>query len=137
MGSPIGTHNAGTVFPRLDDAVLVWEAAASLVGTTIYFKFTSFNKFGLMEQSLANATAYSFAFPGAFGNINDPPANNATVDSIVNGANANIRIYGGTPGTSYTSWKRHQTTRTIAAQTLTTDAQTGADLAFSANYWGR
>lgn len=136
LGSPIGTHNVGAVFMRLDDAVFVWEGDATLVGTTIYFKFTSFNRFGLMEQSLANATAYSFVFSGAFGNIGDAPANNATVDSIVNGANANIRVYGpGGVGTSYTSWKRDQTSRTIAAQTLTTEAKTGAGFAFSTNYW--
>src|SRR6185312_14318185 len=55
-------------FLRLDNAVFVWEADPTLVGTTIYFKFTSFNTFGLMEQSLANATPHSFAFNGIFGN---------------------------------------------------------------------
>ena len=49
--------------------MFVWEADPTLVGTTIYFKFTSFNRMGLMEQSLANATAYSFAFNGIFGNM--------------------------------------------------------------------
>ena len=135
FGSPIGTHNIGSVFLRLDDGVFVWEADPTLVGTTVWFKFTSFNRMGLMEQSLANATAYSFAFSGFFGNIFDLPANNATIDSIVNGSNANIRIYGpGGVGTSYSSWKRDQTNRTIAAQTLTVD-NTGTGLAFSTSYW--
>ncbi|HEY2170329.1 MAG TPA: phage tail protein, partial [Candidatus Angelobacter sp.] len=67
FGSPVGTHNAGSVFLRLDNGVFVWEADPTLVGTTIYFKFTSFNRMGLMEQSLANATPYSFAFNGIFG----------------------------------------------------------------------
>jgi len=71
FGSPITTHNIGSAFLRLDDAVFVWEADPTLVGTTVYFKFTSFNTFGLMEQSLANATAYSFAFNGTFGNIGE------------------------------------------------------------------
>ena len=135
FGSPIGTHNIGSVFLRLDDGVFVWEADPTLVGTTVWFKFTSFNRMGLMEQSLANATAYSFAFSGFFGNIFDLPANNATIDSIVNGSNANIRIYGPSGvGTSYSSWKRDQTNRTIAAQTLTVD-NTGTGLAFNTTYW--
>jgi hypothetical protein len=137
FGSPIAAHSAGAPFLRLDDAVFVWEADPTLVGTTIYFKFTSINKFGLMEQSLANATAYSFAFNGTFGNIGDPPANNATLDSIfVSGTADSIRVYGpGGVGTSYTSWKRDQTQRTIPAQTITTVQETGAAPQVTTNYW--
>jgi hypothetical protein len=135
FGSPIGTHNIGSVFLRLDDGVFVWEADPTLVGTTIWFKFTSFNRMGLMEQSLANATAYSFAFNGTFGNIGDPPANNATVDStFISGTADNIRIYGASVGSSYTAWKRDQTTRTIPAQTLTLDNR-GTAIQISTNYW--
>jgi hypothetical protein len=135
FGSPIGTHNIGSVFLRLDDGVFVWEADPTLVGTTIFFKFTSFNRMGLMEQSLANATAYSFAFNGTFGNIGDPPANNATVDStFISGTADNIRIYGASVGSSYTAWKRDQTTRTIPAQTLTLDNR-GTAIQISTNYW--
>jgi hypothetical protein len=137
FGSPIGTHNANSAFLRLDDGVFVWEADPTLVGTTIYFKFTSFNKFGLMEQSLASATAYSFAFNGTFGNIGDPPANNATVDSVfVIGNNDNIRVYGpGGIGTPYTTWKKDQTTRTIPAQTITVVEETGASPQTATVYW--
>ena len=39
-----------------------------------------------MEQSLANATAYSFAFNGIFGNHDETPANNATIDSSLSQA---------------------------------------------------
>ncbi len=135
FGSPITTHNIGSVFLRLDDGVFVWEADPTLVGTTIFFKFTSFNRMGLMEQSLANATAYSFAFNGTFGNIGDPPANNATVDStFISGTADNIRIYGASVGSSYTAWKRDQTQRTIPAQTLTLDNR-GTAIQVSTNYW--
>jgi hypothetical protein len=135
FGSPIGTHNVGSVFLRLDNGVFVWEADPTLVGTTIYFKFTSFNRMGLMEQSLANATAYSFAFNGTFGNIGDPPANNATVDSVfVSGTADNIRIYGASVGSSYTAWKRDQTQRIIPGQTLTVDNR-GTAIQISTNYW--
>jgi len=137
FGSPVNTHAAGAAFLRLDDGVFVWEADPTLVGTTIYFKFTSFNKFGLMEQSLASATAYSFAFNGSFGNIGDPPANNATVDSIfVSGSDDSIRVYGpGGVGTSYTTWKKDQTTRTIPAQTITMVEETGASPQTTTVYW--
>ena len=122
FGSPNVTHNIGSVFLRLDDAVFVWEADPTLVGTTIYFKFTSFNTLGLMEQSLANATAYSFAFNGIFGNHDETPANNATIDStFVSGTADNIRVYGpGGVGTSYTAWKMKDQggTRTIRHKLL-------------------
>src|SRR6185437_9291125 len=82
-------------FLRLDNAVFVWEADPTLVGTTIYFKFTSFNTFGLMEQSLANAAPHSFAFNGIFGNNDETPANNATIDSVfISGTADSIRVYG-------------------------------------------
>jgi hypothetical protein len=136
FGSPITTHNTGAAFLRLDDAVFVWEADPTLVGTTVYFKFTSFNTFGLMEQSLANATPCSFAFNGTFGNIGDPPANNATVDSVfVSGTNDNIRVYGASVGSSYMAWKRDQTKRTIPAQTITVVEETGASPQINTTYW--
>lgn len=135
FGSPITTHNIGAPFLRLDNAVFVWEADPTLVGATIHFKFTSFNTFGLMEQSLANATPYSFAFNGTFGNLGASPANNATIDSqFVSGTADNIRIYGASPGSAYTVWKADQTTRTIAAQTLTVDS-TGTAIQVTTNYW--
>jgi hypothetical protein len=135
FGSPIRTHNAGSVFLRLDNGVFVWEADPTLVGTTIWFKFTSFNRMGLMEQSLANAAPYSFAFNGTFGNIGDPPSNNATIDSIfISGTADNIRIYGASPGSSYTAWKRDQTQRVIPAQTLAFDNR-GTAIQVNTNYW--
>jgi hypothetical protein len=139
FGSPIGTHNIGTVFLRLDDGVFVWEADPTLVGTTIYFKFTSFNRMGLMEQSLANATAYSFAFNGIFGNNDETPANNATLDSVfVSGTSVNIRAYGpGGVGTAYSAWKMKDQggVRSIPAQTITTVDDTGASPQVTTNYW--
>jgi hypothetical protein len=139
FGSPIATHNIGSAFLRLDSAVFVWEADPTLVGTTIFFKFTSFNTYGLMEQSLAGATAYSFAFNGTFGNIGSSPANTANVDSVfLSGTADEIRIYGSSPtpppGTSYTAWKSDQTQRTIPAQILTLDSS-GNAIQISTNYW--
>src|SRR5260370_37361477 len=83
-----------------------------------------------MEQSLANATAYSFAFNGTFGNRDETPANNATIDSVFNsGTSDSIRIYGpGGVGTSYSAWKQKDQSfnRTIPAQTITVIEETGA-----------
>jgi hypothetical protein len=139
FGSSVATHNAGSVFLRLDNGVFVWEADPTLVGTTIYFKFTSFNRMGLMEQSLANATPYSFAFNGIFGNHDETPANNATLDSVfVSGTAVNIRAYGpGGVGTSYNAWKMKDQggVRSIPAQTITTVDDTGASPQVTTNYW--
>jgi hypothetical protein len=94
---------------------------------------------GLMEQSLANATAYSFAFNGIFGNHDETPANNATIDStFISGTADNIRIYGpGGVGTSYTAWKMKDqgATRTVPAQTLTLVDDLGTAIQISTNYW--
>lgn len=140
FGSPIGTHNIGSVFLRLDNGVFVWEADPTLVGTTIFFKFTSFNRMGLMEQSLANATAYSFAFNGIFGNHDETPANNATIDSVfVSGTAVNIRIYGpGGTTSAYTAWKMKDQGgfRTIPAQTISAvDDLSGGAPQVTTNYW--
>jgi hypothetical protein len=135
FGSPIATHNIGAAFLRLDSAVFVWEADPTLVGTTISFKFTGFNTYGLMEQSLAGATAYSFAFNGTFGNIGSSPANTANVDSVfLSGTADEIRIYGATVTSSYTAWKSDQTKRTIPPQILTLDSS-GNAIQVSTNYW--
>jgi len=140
FGSPIATHNAGSVFLRLDNGVFVWEADPTLVGTTIYFKFTSFNRMGLMEQSLANATPFSFAFNGIFGNHDETPANNATIDStFISGTADNIRVYGpGGTTAAYSAWKMKDQgiIRTIPAQTLTTvDDMSGGAIQISTFYW--
>jgi len=96
----------------------------------IFFKFTSINKYGLMEQSLANATAYPFNLNGMFGNHDETPANNATLDSVFNsGTSDSIRVYGpGGVGTSYNAWKQKDQSfnRTIPAQTITSVEETGA-----------
>lgn len=67
LGSTIGAHSSNANFLRLDDAVFVYEFDPTLVGKTIYLKFTSFNKFELMEQSLASVATYTFAITGNFG----------------------------------------------------------------------
>jgi len=110
--------------------------SGGIASGVLFFKFTSFNKFGLMEQSLANATAYAFAFNGLFGNLGDPPANNATVDSVFVGPNDNIRVYGPSGvGTPYTIWKKDQTTRSIPAQTITAIEDVAGGPQLLTPYW--
>ena len=64
FSTPIGAHANGAQFLRLDEAVFDWSYDPTLIGQTVYFKFTSFNKFELMEQSLANVSAYSYTVLG-------------------------------------------------------------------------
>ena len=60
----VATHSIGAPFVRLDDAIFRWGYTNPLIGTTIYFKFTSFNAFGTNEESLASVTAYTHVLSG-------------------------------------------------------------------------
>lgn len=64
-GSPIGSHASGSPFLRLDDNVFSYDYDPTLIGTTLHFKFTSFNLVGQREQSLADVTDYTIAVTGA------------------------------------------------------------------------
>jgi len=56
---------ATTRFVRIDDAIAKSGALdLSLVGKSVYFKFTSFNIYGGGEQSLADVSAYSYQITG-------------------------------------------------------------------------
>jgi hypothetical protein len=62
--SAIADHPAGTVFARLDSAIFQWEFDQSQIGTTLYFKFASFNSYGAGAQSLADCAAYAYQIQG-------------------------------------------------------------------------
>lgn len=66
FGTNITAHAAGEAFVRLDDSIFTYVYDPSFIGKTLYLKFTSFNTSGLMEQSIANATAYQFIVTGKF-----------------------------------------------------------------------
>jgi hypothetical protein len=66
FGSTVTTHNLGSPVARLDDAIFTYVYDPAFLGKTIYLKFTSFNSNGLVEQSIANATAYQFVVTGKF-----------------------------------------------------------------------
>lgn len=64
-GTTAGSHAAGTAFARVDDTLFQFDLPIEYVGQTIYLKFTSFNSFGQVEQSLADVSAYSYVPTGA------------------------------------------------------------------------
>ncbi|HKV95773.1 MAG TPA: phage tail protein [Candidatus Angelobacter sp.] len=66
FGSTIASHSVGSPVVRLDDSIFTYVYDPAFIGKTIYLKFTSFNTSGLMEQSIANATAYLFIVTGKF-----------------------------------------------------------------------
>lgn len=54
-----GAHAAGDRFVRCDERLFRHAYDPALIGTTIYLKFTSFNRYGSGVQSLGAVTAYS------------------------------------------------------------------------------
>lgn len=65
FGTAIAAHAQGAPFVRLDTAIYEYPYDAVQIGSTLTFKFTSFNQRGQMEQSLANVTPYTFTVTGA------------------------------------------------------------------------
>lgn len=60
FGNEAVFHERGSQIARCDEAFLKSGLANSYIGKTIYFKFTAFNIFGGMEQSLADVPEHSF-----------------------------------------------------------------------------
>lgn len=59
-------HTNGDLFVRVDSAIAKsGPLDLSLIGKTIYLKFTSFNIYKSAEQSLADVVAYSYAITGS------------------------------------------------------------------------
>jgi len=65
FNTPIGSHPIGSNFLFLDQTIFGWLYDPTLIGKTLYFKFTSINTSGLMEENIANVTAYPFTPTGA------------------------------------------------------------------------
>lgn len=79
FGAPAGTgvlHAGGSRFAFLDpnnpiaNGVLRVPIDPKWVGTTLHFKFISFNKLGGGVQALATATDYTYALTGTAGGVN-------------------------------------------------------------------
>jgi len=63
-GTLIGNHATEATVMSLNDLTFNWQYDSSVIGTTVYFKFTSFNEAGQNEESIANVAAYPFYVQG-------------------------------------------------------------------------
>lgn len=63
-GTPNTSHSIGAKFVRLDDAILKYGYSIDQIGSTIYFKFPSFNIYGGGKESVASVTAHSYTLIG-------------------------------------------------------------------------
>lgn len=64
-GSTIASHPVGAPVMRLDGEAFEWEFTSDRIGSTVYFKFVSFNPFGAGWQSLADVGPYAHTITGA------------------------------------------------------------------------
>lgn len=68
FNTPIAAHNIGSQFSFLNDGlVFKMGLTASLIGVTLYFKFTAFNNTGGNQQSLSDVSPYTFTPTGLVG----------------------------------------------------------------------
>lgn len=128
FGSPVQSHSIGDQFLRLDDSVFIYGFDPTEIGKTVHLKFTSFNTFGLMEQSEANVTDYTYVLGGNFNNSVQFVSNDATVDYVGTPGGgpftaATVRAYGvGGPGGNITLTKGDKSTKTVTAVNVTGQA---------------
>lgn len=64
MGSYPCDHPTGALFAKLDQAAVDYLVPSQYLGSTIYFKFLSFNAYGNQLQSLSDVTAYAVPIQG-------------------------------------------------------------------------
>jgi hypothetical protein len=63
-GSTAGAHSSGTDFARLDDSIFKYQLPEDYIGQLLYFKFQSFNLWGLAEQDISTLTPYTYTPTG-------------------------------------------------------------------------
>ena len=59
-GAAGAAHAAGASFARLDQAIVAYDLPANFIGRRLYFKFQSFNLFGLGAEDLSTCEAFAF-----------------------------------------------------------------------------
>jgi hypothetical protein len=64
-GTTAAAHASGVQFARLDSAIFTYDIQKSAVGSTLYFKFESFNIYGSGAQLISACTAYPYVVTGA------------------------------------------------------------------------
>lgn len=69
FGTKRVAHIAGEHFARLDQAIARIPYDRANIGTTVYFKFTSFNVWGAGDEDLAGVTAYPHVISGPIGGV--------------------------------------------------------------------
>lgn len=83
-GSNSGLKASGAKFVRVDQAIAKSEPLdLSMVGKTIFFKFTSFNVYGGGEQALPDVSAHSYTITGNM--LKLPPSNVGTAQFVLEG----------------------------------------------------
>jgi hypothetical protein len=118
FSSPITDHASGSAFMRLDDAVFRYQYDPTLVGKTVFFKFTSFNLFAQMEQTLADVLAY----PYTVGTTSTTSQNMTLSPSLeTGGTTAKLDLFqtGTTAGTDGTATLSTGAVITLPAHTFT------------------
>ena len=79
--NPVQAHAAPSLFARVDQAIVSsGPLERSLIGSTIKFKFTSFNVFGGAPQSIADVPVYEYTITGAA--LRSPLANVQNLVSV-------------------------------------------------------
>jgi hypothetical protein len=63
-GTTGASHSSGAQFARLDGAVVKFNLPQQYIGATLYFKFQSFNVFGVGVEALSACTAYTYTPTG-------------------------------------------------------------------------
>lgn len=81
FNSSIVSHAIGSRFVRLDQAMFHYPIDSTFDGTTLYFKFPSFNVYGGGRQSVADVSSYSYVVEPSL----SYPANVASLGISQNG----------------------------------------------------
>lgn len=63
-GTSGAAHTAGAAFARLDGSIYRQLVQGNVVGSTLHFKFTSFNNQGYAEENLADVVDYTHTITG-------------------------------------------------------------------------
>lgn len=63
-GTLIGNHALGSTVMSLNELLFTWQYDSSVIGSNVYFKFTSFNEAGQNEENISNVAAFPFYVQG-------------------------------------------------------------------------
>lgn len=81
--SPIGAHDIGSIFARLDQAIAHIEYDPAFVGRSLSLKFQSFNLYGAAIEDISTLTSYTFTPAGSISFPDSVTGFSATQNDIV------------------------------------------------------